>query len=224
MTRLASANPTKHEIASQLGGLDQLTAPHSFVPLKDRLFTGPRGAILPVGNDPDIKQILVGVIKARVLIYDPDAPHRVVLRQGGSKLWSIPGGTLEPGEHPVEAACRETREESGITQIPNLRLVTVLTEQERLRIPRDHWTSWEYPTRGRECVGERVLLGSMKTAFFAAPLSEPFRKRSIEDRIVEIKDLAMLHPESIRPAFRHLLRCWRGDGRDDIPLNISHGS
>ncbi|HEX8946626.1 MAG TPA: NUDIX hydrolase [Candidatus Paceibacterota bacterium] len=29
-------------------------------------------------------------------------------------LWDIPGGTLEPGEDPIEAAVREVKEESGL--------------------------------------------------------------------------------------------------------------
>lgn len=30
------------------------------------------------------------------------------------RMWELPGGKIEPGEQPDQAACRETREETGI--------------------------------------------------------------------------------------------------------------
>jgi len=35
-------------------------------------------------------------------------------RAPGAGLWSLPGGRIEPGETPAEAAIREVREETGL--------------------------------------------------------------------------------------------------------------
>ncbi|MDA1384791.1 MULTISPECIES: NUDIX hydrolase [Glycomyces] len=36
--------------------------------------------------------------------------------------WSLPKGKLDPGEHPLTAACREVEEETGIPVIPQMKL------------------------------------------------------------------------------------------------------
>lgn len=43
-----------------------------------------------------------------------DSEHRILLvRQRDSGRWSTPGGAIEPGESPTQAAIRETQEETG---------------------------------------------------------------------------------------------------------------
>ncbi|EYB67998.1 hypothetical protein DEIPH_ctg030orf0038 [Deinococcus phoenicis] len=46
-------------------------------------------------------------------------------KPGSAGLWHIPSGTVEPGEHPQDAAVREAYEETGLTVRP-LRLLDVL--------------------------------------------------------------------------------------------------
>ncbi|SNY64703.1 NUDIX hydrolase [Paractinoplanes atraurantiacus] len=60
-----------------------------------------------VGREP---LVLAG---AGVLVWDDR--RRVLLQQRSDDgTWSIPGGTVEPGEHLEDAARRELREETGL--------------------------------------------------------------------------------------------------------------
>lgn len=57
-------------------------------------------------------------LAARCLIVDP--ANRILLmrfedRDRAARWWSTPGGGLEPGEKPEDAAHREVREETGLT-------------------------------------------------------------------------------------------------------------
>ncbi len=58
----------------------------------------------------------------------------LLLRRGATDQrrpneWDVPGGQVEPGEFPTEAAARETVEEAGIiTDARDLRLVYAMTE------------------------------------------------------------------------------------------------
>lgn len=56
-----------------------------------------------------------------------DGQGRVILgRYPGSETWAIPGGVIDPGEHPADAAVRECYEETGVLTVPEaLTSVTV---------------------------------------------------------------------------------------------------
>lgn len=56
-----------------------------------------------------------------------DGHGRVILgRYPGSETWAIPGGVIDPGEHPADAAVRECYEETGVLIVPEaLTSVTV---------------------------------------------------------------------------------------------------
>ena len=47
-----------------------------------------------------------------------DAAGVVLLRHAESGLWELPGGAVEPAEHPADAVAREVFEETGLTVVP----------------------------------------------------------------------------------------------------------
>jgi len=53
-------------------------------------------------------------LAAAVTILDDEGRVLLVLQNYGERLWGIPGGAMEPGESPQEAAVREAREETGL--------------------------------------------------------------------------------------------------------------
>jgi 8-oxo-dGTP pyrophosphatase MutT (NUDIX family) len=54
-----------------------------------------------------------------------DADGRVLLgRRSDTGNWGLPGGIIDPGEEPADAAVREIYEETGVIAVPEL-LVTV---------------------------------------------------------------------------------------------------
>lgn len=54
----------------------------------------------------------------------------LLIQRADNSQWQIPGGVVELGETPIEAAVRETQEESGITP-SNLVLTGVYTNLKR---------------------------------------------------------------------------------------------
>lgn len=52
-------------------------------------------------------------LTAAARVRDPDGRIALV-RNGWSDGWILPGGAVEPGENPAEAARREVREETGL--------------------------------------------------------------------------------------------------------------
>lgn len=52
-----------------------------------------------------------------VAVLDPADRSGLLVDHINAGLWLPPGGHVEPGEHPVEAARREAREELGIERV-----------------------------------------------------------------------------------------------------------
>jgi 8-oxo-dGTP pyrophosphatase MutT (NUDIX family) len=97
----------------------------------DRLGSDPRARIPPPdvdahpGADGHLGAVraLVGThllvlpgVAAAVL---DEARRLLLLLHADSRRWVLPGGAVEPDEHPADAAVRETREETGIEVRPD---------------------------------------------------------------------------------------------------------
>ncbi|GGT43214.1 NUDIX domain-containing protein [Streptomyces chromofuscus] len=85
-----------------------------------------------------------------------DGQHRLLLMRwrdpsSGTYVWEPPGGGIEPGESPIEAAVRELREETG--------LAGETIEDRCVMVRRDTW--WNGKHYGEE------------EAFFHAPFHNP---------------------------------------------------
>jgi len=80
--------------------------------------------------DPDCVTLAPTLASGVVLL---DARSRVLLvRENDQPRWGLPGGELEPGETPAEAAIREVAEETGLTvELDHLIAVYYLRAQRR---------------------------------------------------------------------------------------------
>lgn len=65
---------------------------------------------------------------------------RILLVLGREGLWSPPGGHLDFGESPFEAAVRETREETGV-EVSNVEFVAI-TNDVLEEVDRHYITIW----------------------------------------------------------------------------------
>ncbi len=66
----------------------------------------------------------------------PDLTGRILLQEkSGGEGWSIPGGAIEPGEHPEEALVREVIEETGIVVKPIKVIFVVGGKEFRYQYP-----------------------------------------------------------------------------------------
>jgi ADP-ribose pyrophosphatase YjhB (NUDIX family) len=64
-------------------------------------------------NEPNAPEPTRLVPAASAIITD-DAGHLLLAKRTDNQLWTIPGGTMEPGETIAETAVREVKEETGI--------------------------------------------------------------------------------------------------------------
>ncbi len=64
-------------------------------------------------NEPDAPRATSVVPAASAVVTDEDG-RLLMAKRTDNDLWTIPGGTMKPGETIAETAVRETKEETGI--------------------------------------------------------------------------------------------------------------
>jgi 8-oxo-dGTP pyrophosphatase MutT (NUDIX family) len=75
-----------------------------------------------VGHDPLWLSTAAGVVL--------DGDGRVLLgRRADTGAWALPGGIIEPGEEPADAAVREIFEETGVVAVPEALAAVTVCEQ-----------------------------------------------------------------------------------------------
>jgi 8-oxo-dGTP pyrophosphatase MutT (NUDIX family) len=75
-----------------------------------------------VGHDPLWLSTAAGVVL--------DDNGQVLLgRRADTGIWALPGGIIEPGEEPADAAVREIFEETGVVAIPEALAAVTVCEQ-----------------------------------------------------------------------------------------------
>jgi 8-oxo-dGTP pyrophosphatase MutT (NUDIX family) len=73
----------------------------------------------------------------------PDKGGRILLQERSSgEGWSIPGGAIEPGEHPEQALIREVCEETGLIVRPEKIVLVVGGSQYRYQYPNGDWVEF----------------------------------------------------------------------------------
>ena len=73
----------------------------------------------------------------------PDAHGRILLQEkSGDEGWSIPGGAIEPGEHPEDALIREVAEETGLIVRPVEIVLVVGGKDFRYQYPTGDWVEF----------------------------------------------------------------------------------
>ena len=94
-----------------------------------------------------------------ILVDDRERILLALWNEGATPAWTLPGGGVEPGESPEDAAVREVREETGY----DVELVDVLGE-DAFTIPVDERPDgFERPLRSVRIVFEGRIVGGELT-------------------------------------------------------------
>jgi 8-oxo-dGTP pyrophosphatase MutT (NUDIX family) len=83
-----------------------------------------------------------------------DDRRRVLLgRRNDTGNWTLPGGIIDPGEQPADAACREVYEETGVIAVPEV-LTTISVSPPITYLNQDRVQYLEYCFRCRFAGGQ----------------------------------------------------------------------
>jgi 8-oxo-dGTP pyrophosphatase MutT (NUDIX family) len=121
----------------------------------------------------------------------PDADGRILLQAKTFEPgWFLPGGAIEPGEHPELALAREVAEETGLVVRPRRIVLMIGGREYRYRYPNGDQVEIVGPVYECEVVGET-----------GEPLDEETRELKYFSR-AELPRLTMPYP--VAALFTHL--------------------
>jgi ADP-ribose pyrophosphatase YjhB (NUDIX family) len=144
----------------------------------------PRRDLLDDPNAPKANRV---VPAASAIVLD-DAGRILLHKRTDNEYWSIPGGSMEPGESIGEAVVREVREETGVEATVE-KILGVYSNPRHVSVYDDGEVRQQFSV----CFLCRAVGGELKTS-----------KESSEVRFVELAEIETLsiHP-SIRLRIQH---------------------
>ena len=77
---------------------------------------------------------LLGNPASGAMLLESQSSELLIVKSNYKGYWSLPGGVIDPGEAPKQAALRETKEEVGLTILPDdTHFVGVVYRKSRIR-------------------------------------------------------------------------------------------
>jgi 8-oxo-dGTP pyrophosphatase MutT (NUDIX family) len=95
---------------------------------------------------------LLWIASARAVVVNTEG-HVLLGRYADTGAWGLPGGIIEPGEQPADAAVRECFEETGVIAVPKI-LTSVSVSQPETHPNSDQTQHLEVTFRCRAAGGE----------------------------------------------------------------------
>lgn len=121
-------------------------------------------AFLGSTDNPFDRSNLTGHITCSAFVVNQSFTRAILIKHKGLDRWLQPGGHMDPGEYPAEAAVREAREETGISEIqiwpPGLIDIDIHTIPENAGKEEPEHT--HYDLRYLCITGEEVLSPDLK--------------------------------------------------------------
>ena len=117
---------------------------------------------------------------ATTIILNQDSSQVLLILREDFRIWGLPGGSLEPGETPEQAAIRETKEETGFD---------VALESFAGVYLRPQWNDQRYVFRARVSGGQALQSGPETLAVRWFPVDNlpekitPLLKEIVQDAL-----------------------------------------
>lgn len=90
------------------------------------------------------------------MIIENDKDEVLIVKANYKTHWTFPGGIIDPGESPLEAACRETKEEVGLTVEPS-NAAFVLVADRRSRFAESYQFVFK-ARQTRDVLAQKIIL------------------------------------------------------------------